>query len=75
MPEDISRNGSGAGYDAAKTAEAAPSRPPVLPPVPPMEAEWLRAVGGRPNGHAGTTGGGTNGAGPSGAGSNGSSDD
>jgi hypothetical protein len=83
MAEDIIRNGSGAGY-GAKRSEALPPQPAAVPPVPPMEAEWLRAVGGRPGGLGGppgangseangpgTNGSGSNGAGPNGRGPNG----
>lgn len=78
MAEDIIRNGSGAGH-GAKKAEALPPHPPAVAPVPPMEAEWLRVVGGRPGGPGGThgpegagaNGGGANPASPNGAGPNG----
>jgi hypothetical protein len=70
MAEDIIRNGSGAGYGANK-AEALPPHPPAVPPVPPMEAEWLRAVGGRPGGLGGSQG--ANGSGANGGGPNGRS--
>lgn len=57
--DDLPRHGAGTGYGAEERAEA-PPRPAAVPAVPPMEAEWLRAVGGRPasgNGvHAGANG-------------------
>lgn len=59
--DDLPRHAS-TGYGAEERAET-PPRPPAVaavPAVPPMEAEWLRAVGGRPasgNGvHAGANG-------------------
>lgn len=78
MAEDIIRNSSGAGY-GAKKAEALSPHLPAVPSVPPMEAEWLRVVGGRPGGvgdsrgpnDAGHNGAGPNGAAPKGPGSNG----
>ena len=72
--DDLPRHGSGNGYGAVERAEA-PPRPAAVPAVPPMEAEWLRAVGGRPGGLGGPPGANgseANGRGPNGSGPNGS---
>jgi hypothetical protein len=71
MPDDIPRNGSSAGYGADERAQALPARPAAVPAVPPMEAEWLRAVGGHPSVHGGSNGSGSNGSGSNGSGPNG----
>lgn len=65
--DDVPRDGRGAAHGAEERAEAPPPRPAPAPSVPPMEAEWLRAVGARPaasngNGAHGVSNGG--GAGP-----------
>lgn len=71
--DDLPRHDVGTGYGPEERAEA-PPRPAAVPAVPPMEAEWLRAVSGRPasgNGvHAGPNGS-SNGAAANGAAANG----
>ena len=57
--DDLPRHDAGTAYGAEERAEN-PARPAAVPAVPPMEAEWLRVVSGRPasgNGvHAGADG-------------------
>jgi hypothetical protein len=75
--DDARRDGRGAAHGAEERAAAPPPRPAAAPSVPPMEAEWLRAVGAPPaasngNGaHGVSNGAGSNGAGSKGAGPNG----